>query len=488
MGTQSRTTKTVILSLGKALTSVSGLAATIVLVRLFSKSDFATFRQTLLVFGMVSPFLGMGLGRSVIYFVPTATKKRQGAILLEALGPLLLAGLAYYFFMVFGGSRLAAQIWNNPRLEDSLILFAPIAVLSLTHSILSPGLIATHKVSLAAAIGVISGISVALVSTIFTLFIPEIEITLFSRILVHCAIALLGIAVLVSSFSFEKPTFGGATKQLAFGLPLCFAAAVTVVSKNMDRAMVSALCSLENYAIFDRGAFELPLVAVVTGSMTTILLVDFRTLFEQGRMDEILRLLHRSVEKSALFLMPTMCFLFVLAPELISCMFGEQYLESYKIFQIYLLLLPNRTIVFSAIAVAAGKTKQLAWVSFLALFANFVLSYAAISILGHIGGAISTVVVIYFVSGFLRATIAKNALDCSMAKFLPVATIFRTIGLAMIPLGPVFVCLYVAEDANSFIRLFVSLAVYMTGLMAVYWHQGFVSWSTLQRFLFSRKN
>ena len=87
MPAQSRTTKTIILSAGKALASVSSLLATIVLVRLFSKEDFASFRQTLLVFTMLAPFIGMGLSRSIVYHMPTAAKNQRGAIILEAILP-----------------------------------------------------------------------------------------------------------------------------------------------------------------------------------------------------------------------------------------------------------------------------------------------------------------------------------------------------------------------------------------------------------------
>lgn len=486
MRTQSRTTKTIVLSAGKALASVSGLLATIVLVRIFSKEDFATFRQTSLVFRMLAPLLGMGLARSIVYHMPTADKNRRGAIILEAVFPLFITGLCYYGFMILGGSRLAADLWNNPRLESTLIIFAPIALLSLTRATLAPSLIASQKVFLAAVIGVISGISVALISTVVALFWPQLEITLFSQILVHGCVFLVSLVIVLRNFSFEKPTLTGMSSHLAFGLPLCLSTTVAILSRNMDRAMVSSMCSLDQFAIFDRGAFELPLIAVVTGSMTTILLVDYRPLCEQGRMDEILRLLHRSVQSSALFLMPAMCFMFAFAPELMVCMFGSGYQESSTVFRLYLLLLPNRTIVFGSIALAAGKTKELAMAAICALLANMVLSYFAISWFGYVGGAASTLIVFYFVNGVLRATIAKNALGCSMLELLPIKTVFTAIFLSLIPLIPTFICLYLFGKTTPAIKLSLGAAIYLPGLLAIYWRQGHFTPSKLRRYL-SRK-
>lgn len=483
MPAQSRTTKTIILSAGKALASVSSLLATIVLVRLFSKEDFASFRQTLLVFTMLAPFIGMGLSRSIVYHMPTAAKNQRGAIILEAILPLFLAGLVYFLFMILGGNRIAAYLFSNPKLESTLIIFAPIAMLSLTRATLAPSLIASQKVTLAAVIGVISGISVALVSTLVALYWPQLEITLFSQMLAHSSIFLICLVVFLKNFSLAKPTFSGMAKHLTFGLPLCFSSAVVVATRNVDRAMISSMCSLEQFAIFDRGAFELPLVAVITGSMTTILLVDYRPLFEQGRMDEILRLLHRSVERSALFLMPAMCFLFAFAPEFMVCMFGSRYSDSSIVFRIYLLLLPNRTIVFGSVALAAGKTKELAVASIYALLANVILNYFMIRWFGYVGGAISTLITIYFVSGYLRATIAKNALGFSMSEFLPIKTVVSMIWLSFIPLVPTFICLFLIGATEPVTKLLLGATIYFAGLLLVYWRQGHVSPSMLRRYL-----
>jgi len=483
MQTTSRTAKTLALSTGKAVASVAGLVSSMVLVRIFSKEDFGTIRQALVIFGMATPFIGLGLSQSVLYFIPTADKKRHGAIVVEAAIPMFLSGFIFYLFLVLGGNRLVASLWNNPKLEDALLIFAPIAFISLARSTLSPSLIATNRVFLASCFGVFSGISVAFVSTMFTLWFPALEITLFSQILTHCVILLVGLVIFLRNFSLSRPSLQGMHKQLAFGIPVCLSSVVIILSRNMDRVMVSSLCDLKEFSIFDRGAIELPLVGIITGSMTTVLFVDYRTLIEEARYDQILRLLHRSVEKSALFLMPAMCFLFALAPEFITCLFGKQYEESAAVFRIYLLLLPNRTIVFGSVALAAGKAKELAVASTYALLANLILSYIAISVFGYVGGAVSTVLVIYFVSGLLRASIAKNALKVSMSEFIPTKILLRVFGLSLISLAPMFVMTTSFPDIGSFWKLFLGAAIYSVALLLVYWKAGYVTPNKLLKYL-----
>ena len=489
MQTTSRTIKTLALSAGKAIASVAALASSMVLVRIFSKEDFGTIRQALVIFAMASPFITLGLSQSVLYFIPTADKKRHGAIIAEAVIPMVLSGLIFYLFMVLGGNRIAASLWNNPKLENALLIFAPFAFISLARSPLSPSLIATNRVFLASCFGVFSGISVALVSTMFTLLYPALEITLSSQVLTHSVLLLVALVIFLKNFSLGIPSLQGMRQQLAFGIPLCLSSIVLVLSRNMDRVMVSSLCGLKEFAIFDRGAVELPLIGIITGSMTTVLFVDYRTLIEEARYDQILRLLHRSVEKSALFLMPAMCFLFVLAPEFIICLFGKQYESSATVFRIYLLLLPNRTIVFGSVAMAAGKTKELAIASIYTLSANLILSYVAISVLGYVGGAVSTVLVIYCVNGPLRATIAKNALRVSMSEFIPTKTLLRVFGLSLIPLVPVYVMIVTVPDSDPFSKLFFGAAIYLATILLVYWKAGYVTPNNVLKYLpFSKRS
>ena len=444
------------------------------LVRLFSKQDFATYRQTILIYTMAAPLLGMGLAQSVMYFLPTAERKERGGLILEAVIPLLFAGIVYYLAILLGGNYLIAQVWDNPRLAQTLLIMAPVGVFMLANQCLAPSLIATNHVTLAALFGVVSGISLAVATAITTWFLPEIEVALATQIVVHLILFVVAAGIFRKNFSMRLPKLSGSRKQLEYGIPLGLSSAVAILSRSVDRAMVSTYCKLEQFAEFDRGAMELPLVNVVTGSMNSILLVDYRVMLEDGRVDEILPLLHRAIKKSAAILLPAMFFLLCLAPEFMVCLYGQEYKASYPVFQIYLLLLPCRTLVFSSIALAAGKTRELAIVPIVTIIANIILNYLAIQMFGHIGCAMATVFVVYFVSAYGRALIAQRILNCSLSEFIPWAMFGKISVLSLIPLIPVVAFLGLSNIQNEWLRLIGSFIIYSTFLMPLFWRFGYV--------------
>ena len=187
MAKTSRTIKTAVLSTGKALTSLSSIVTAMVLIRLFSKEDWGTYRQTMLVFMMASPLLSMGLSKSIMYFLPTEKKEQQGRIILEAACVLSLAGFLYFLVIIFGGNELIAQAWNNPRLATLLMIVAPVALFTLATQIVTPSLIATQRVTKAAVFGVVTGLSLAIVSVITALICPTLEVVIAARIVAHIA-------------------------------------------------------------------------------------------------------------------------------------------------------------------------------------------------------------------------------------------------------------------------------------------------------------
>ena len=92
------------------------LAIAAVLSRVFDKVDYATYRQTLLVYQFVGPLLGLGLPAALFYFLP-GEASRLRAVLLENLILLGALGGAFSLFLVLGGNRLIASQFSTPELE-----------------------------------------------------------------------------------------------------------------------------------------------------------------------------------------------------------------------------------------------------------------------------------------------------------------------------------------------------------------------------------
>ncbi len=445
------------------------------LSRKFSKTDWATYRQSFLVYTMAAPLLGMGLSKALFYFLP-ANEERNRGLLLENLIPLIFTGTCYLLFILLGGNLLIARLFGNPALEGTLLILAPLAIFSLIAGCVGPCLIASERVLTAAIFNLATQTAFLVFVFMAVFYSPTVHAAVWGRIIAAGLIFVAAIWVTLSVCRNGRPSIQGIGPQLAYGLPLGLSTMVNTFSRNIDRTMVSGYCTEPEYATFDNGALELPLVGSITGSMTSILIVDYRKMLDAGGQErQILGLLHRAMIKSATILIPCMFFLLLTAPEFMVCMFGDKYLDSAPVFRVYLLLLPVRTLTFSSIALAAGKTKLLACVPIVTVGINVVLNYFAIRHMGYIGCAFATVLVIYFVGTLGRALIATNVLGCSLLDFIP----WSSIGLLMV-IGasatfPMIVFRSIFTIGNPWLLLPTSGAIYLFSVTPMLCHFGFVN-------------
>ena len=70
MAEVSRTKKVLALSLGGTFNTIAFIVAGIIAARLLTKHDYATMKQTMLVYNSIAPLLMLGLSSVLFYFLP----------------------------------------------------------------------------------------------------------------------------------------------------------------------------------------------------------------------------------------------------------------------------------------------------------------------------------------------------------------------------------------------------------------------------------
>ena len=144
-----------ILSSGSALSALVGLLSVAVLARIFSKPDYATYRQTLLAYSFAAPFVTLGLSQALFYFLPSEKERTRG-LLVENLVLLGGSGLILTLFLLAGGNHLLAHRFNNPKLSGLLLLFAPYPLLMIPASALNACLMARDRSKQVAVFSIVS--------------------------------------------------------------------------------------------------------------------------------------------------------------------------------------------------------------------------------------------------------------------------------------------------------------------------------------------
>lgn len=417
----SRTFKAGLLASGQFLQVCATLGSLMVLARVLTVQGYATYRQSMLAYQFAAPLLALGLPQALYYFLPGETR-RVRAILLENL--LLLSGMATLFplILLLGGNKLLAWRFHNPGLSRTLLILAPYSLLTLPTGALTACLVARDRVKQVVVFHVLSRlcIFVSVVGASIIWRTPAAALTgtvLGAGLLLFPALRLM----LAACNEGERwPTAAGMRAQLTYSVPIGLAGLAGITYVLLDKMVVSSMCTSEEFAVYVNGAVEVPLIGLVTGSVTAVLLPSYVKFFRAGNMKGMAELWKSAMVKCSTIIFPLTVILFITAPELMTVLFSARYVESANVFRIYLLMMPFRVASYSAVLRATGRTSWLLIWEVASLTGNLLLTILFVYLFGYIGAATSTVAV-------------------SIVSFIVILVVFRRIfrtpPLDYIPLG-----------------------------------------------------
>lgn len=450
---QSRTTKVLALSSGQALTKIISIIASAVLARMLTLHDYATYRQTMLAYAFVAPLLTLSLPVALYYFMPqNQGKERQ--ILFENVLLLTMMGIVFTVFFICGGEKLLAMRFSNPDLESTLRILAPYSIAIFPAQAISACLIVRNRITLLTFYNVLSRF-VLLVSIIGAcIFFKTPDSLVMTEVVVGFLILIPSLLIMFSSCSGKvgMPDRQRIIAMIKYSVPVGLSTMLGTITLQLDKMIVSSMCSPDEFAIYVNGAVEIPLIGIITGSMATVILHDMTKMCQQSQTEKALMLFHTAAIRSASILFPVACFLMATADQFIIILFSEKYLESVVPFRLYLFVLPLRIVFYSAAIMAMGKTNQILFRSILELVINAVLSIILVKYIGYMGAVIATILTIYFWSVPFNLRIIAKGFGTHFFSTLP----FRRLGsiaicsLVFIPCAFFYYFFHISHPAIQF--------------------------------------
>jgi len=396
---QSRTTKVLALSLGNFLTQVVGLGTSAVLARYLTLQDYATYRQVFLAYSFALPLLTLALPEALYWFLPK-TKGMERRVLLENLLLLTIMGLVFSLFLALGGAALLASRFHNPGLERALKLLIPYPLVTFPASALGACLVIQNRIRLLTIFNVLSRLGLGVAVILACVIWPKPEPLVIANVVAAILAGLISIRLMLLACPGEDalPDRSRMREMLRYTVPLGLASMVGTITLQLDKVIVSSLCTPEAFAIYSNGAVELPLIGIITGSITTVVLTDMTRLCADGDREAAIALFRKAAARAAAILLPAMLFLLAAAGPFIETLYSAKYRASTLPFVLYLLVLPVRIVAFGAALRAVGLTRVILYRSLVELALSVVLCVAFVSWLGYIGAAVATIVTIYFYS------------------------------------------------------------------------------------------
>ncbi len=387
-------TQVILTSLSKSLKHVGVFILAIFLTRYFTKYEYGTYIQVMLIANTAIYLAIFGIPSSVYYFLPRSKDKKR--MMISTVGLMLiiaiLVSICIYFSM-----ELISNSFHNAELFDYAWLVAAFILFQIPIKLYEPFMISTQNVPRFVAINGsfnLGFLMVILIPILLDWSLVEVLTSLFYFFIAQFIAVYL--IIMMTYNQLEDDPEGekfDVKKQLSYSVPIGFSGAIAQLGVAVDKMIVSGYYDPEELAVYTRGAMEIPMLNVIANSLGNILMPRFVEEYRQGNIDAVVSLWHSSIRMMAMFIYPTLVFFLLTADHLIPFLFTDAYIDSVIIFQVYTLGLVTRITSYDAIVRAVGKTKILFKMAMLAVFLNIVFTVALIEMIGIVGAPLATVIV-----------------------------------------------------------------------------------------------
>lgn len=459
------------LSLGRGLATLVGIVTAMILARLLTKGQYATYQQTFLAYTFVSPLLILGIPQALYYFLPADQVRKRGRVF-DCLIILFILGILFSIFILLGGARLLAWRFSNPALEDSLLYLIPYPIFILPLGLVGAVLVIQEKIAVLNIFNIASRLAIG-VAVIVPIFVWQTETaSIIGKVAMTAPGGLIAIVLMFRFLPKDswRPRLDSMIKTLGFSLPLGVSSLIATIVLQLDKVIVSSMSTPEDFAVYANGAIEIPIIGIVTGSITAVVLADMRKSVVDGNKKEAVKLFRMTAEKSSLILLPAMAFLMVCGDSFIQTLFSEKYAGSVDPFRIYLLLLPMRTVVFGSMMIALGKPRAILLRTIVSLVLNISLSISLVHLMGSIGAAIATVLVAFLWAFPFSAWVIAKETKSPILSLFPFGHFGKCFLFLSIPSALALAVQQFVVDLAPILQLAAQGSVF--GLVVVWWWNG----------------
>jgi O-antigen/teichoic acid export membrane protein len=418
------------------------LVVGMLMVRYLTKYDYGTFRQIMVVSVLVSTTIAIGLPQSLSYFIPRAsTYHEKKQLALQVFVVLSMFGLVAAIVCYLLRFRISAG-FNNPELLHYSWIFSLFFLFLIPSKCTQPTLVALGRTNFASLLNVVTSIFNFIFVIIPLITGKDLKFILISMLSVYI-IKFIIVVYLLTSLEGGKPKLfdlPSLKAQFTYSFPLGMSLIIGVTRKYIDQFIIAFIYDPVNFAIYSRGAFELPFVALIPYNLTKLMIPKMVEYLKDDRKSSVLPLWHESMRKTSLFFFPLFIFSFIFTEQIFTLLFTSDYLDSVPIFRIYLILLPFRIIAYRTILQAVGKTKQILIAVNISLIISVVLGIAFERVLGLRGPAIAIVIGELAGSSYMLWQ-TKIYLRVSLSVLFPIKRLFypflisAIVGVIVLPLS-----------------------------------------------------
>lgn len=312
----------------------------LLVVRFLTQEKVGVYRQVFQIIANTGAILPLGVSMSAYYFLSREKEKRPSAIFNILIFNFVMGGLAclalFFFPQIIGNIFQSEEI---TRLAPKIGIVIWFWVFS---SFLETVAVANQEARMATAFIISAQFTKTLLMISAVILFATVEAFVYAAMIQAALQTLVLLFYLNSRFprfwtSFDFKFF---REQLIYALPFGLAGLLWTLQTDIHNYFVGYKFSASDYAIYAYGCFELPLIAMISESVTSVLIPRMSKLQSENDKREMIRLTTRAMQKLAFFYFPIYIFLFITAQTFIVTLFTRNYAASVPIFLINITLMP----------------------------------------------------------------------------------------------------------------------------------------------------
>ena len=175
-------------------------------------------------------------------------------------------------------------------------------------------------------------------------------------------------------------------------MPIMFSILLAGSMEYINSYIVKYNFAEDQFAIFRYGARELPIFLIFANSLSNIFSGEIARYNQEGKIEEGLAKLKQSGVKLMRWMFPLSILLMYVSPYMFKYLYNDEFIEGYKIFNIYLLLIISRMLFPQTVIMGLMKNRIFYLISTNYLVINGLLVFWFIYLFGITGIAYATVI------------------------------------------------------------------------------------------------
>lgn len=312
----------------------------LLIVRYMSISEVGNYRAAFLVITNAIIILPLGFSMSAYYFLAREKERRGAAILNILLFNFIVGGLAALLLCLFPGSL--GMVFGNAEMTRLAPLIGFVTWIWIFSTFLETVAIANSEARSATYFIVIASFTKTLFSGAAVLIFATVEAFLYAALIQGLIQTAILFGYLKSRFpqfwrQFDMAFFA---EQMRYAIPFGLTGILWIAQNDIHNYFVGYKFTNAEFAIYAYGCFQVPLIAMLSESVSSVLIPRMNALQQIGEREEMIRLAARATEKLAFFYFPIYVFLLITSQTFIITLFTRDYAQSASIFVINLTVLP----------------------------------------------------------------------------------------------------------------------------------------------------